>query len=124
MRQAGGASLCRIFEAYDDPFAEFGKRGLNPVRPGIVFRVQHTTYDRLADTETFCQIRIPQAILSHRQIERKLRSQVERNANQMLAPCNSGGSGNGVSAPDPSREGFGQAIRGLHLGVIEISTPC
>ena len=67
-----GLALCRIFEAYDDPLAQLCKRGLNSLWLRIVFRVQHTTYHRLADAQTFCQSRILQASLSHRQIEREL----------------------------------------------------
>ena len=42
----------------------------------------------------------------------------------MLTSLGFGGIGNRISAPDASRDGFGEAIRGLRLGVVEIRSPC
>src|SRR5437660_7604710 len=99
--------LRSIFEADHDSLAERCERRLNPSRLCVVFRIQHPAHDSLAQTETFCQLRITETALPHSQVQRKLRGQVEWNADGVLASLEPRRFGDHVSACNSSREGFG-----------------
>jgi hypothetical protein len=86
----------------------------------IVLWVKHPANNGFAYAKPFRQFRVSHSALAHGQIKSKLRRQIERNADRILAALQLGRRRNSVAADYPSGNRFGQAVGSLRESVGEV----